>query len=435
MVSPSGQRTRRRRGNFDTPLTGTRAGTRIRSPGFYPTSPLALPDARPTLRRMYRIIGGDGREYGPVALEQIQLWIAQRRAGPGTLVRPESSTEWSALNQLAEFASDLAALEPRSPSGPAVVPPPLPGGRGSAGTGFPANSANVSPTETNATGTPAVASAGNADPRRESTASEETTMDPAATGDASEAPVTTADDPLDALGYIQRCLTRNYELRIRASISRGYDIAARQVGLAMIATLTTGLLQAAIGRIPAVGAAVLALEGVFDGGLALFFVVLARGGVATMGDAFAGFRIQFSQLLMFSVARSMVALSVLMVTLVPVLALLADVLSLTDEISLDTASAVRALQFSPLVILPAVYLLVSWTFVPFLIIDRELGFWDAMELSRRVARRRWFKLFFLHVAFLPIHLAGLMCFGVGVIYTSALKRATIAGIYDDVFRE
>ncbi|HLP01859.1 MAG TPA: GYF domain-containing protein, partial [Opitutaceae bacterium] len=67
---------------------------------------------------MYRIIGGDGREYGPVSASQIEQWIAQNRANGSTRVRTDSTAEWRPLSELPEFAAALAVRN---------APPPLPG--------------------------------------------------------------------------------------------------------------------------------------------------------------------------------------------------------------------------------------------------------------------------------------------------------------------
>ena len=65
---------------------------------------------------MYRIIGADGKEYGPVSADLIRQWIAQSRANANTKIRSETSAEWKLLSQMPEFAADLAA--------PTAAPPP-----------------------------------------------------------------------------------------------------------------------------------------------------------------------------------------------------------------------------------------------------------------------------------------------------------------------
>jgi prepilin-type processing-associated H-X9-DG protein len=67
---------------------------------------------------MYKIIGADNAEYGPVAAEKIREWIKEGRANSQTKVQPEGSAEWKSLSECAEFADVLAVTS--------AAPPPLP---------------------------------------------------------------------------------------------------------------------------------------------------------------------------------------------------------------------------------------------------------------------------------------------------------------------
>jgi hypothetical protein len=64
---------------------------------------------------MYRIIGADGREYGPITSEQLRRWIAEGRANAYTRLRLEGATEWKTLSEFPEFA-DAAAGRPAPPA-------------------------------------------------------------------------------------------------------------------------------------------------------------------------------------------------------------------------------------------------------------------------------------------------------------------------------
>jgi uncharacterized RDD family membrane protein YckC len=63
---------------------------------------------------MFKIIGGDGQEYGPVSLQQLRSWIAAGRANMETQAKVAGSDEWQRLGDLPEFSEEIA-------------PPPLPG--------------------------------------------------------------------------------------------------------------------------------------------------------------------------------------------------------------------------------------------------------------------------------------------------------------------
>jgi hypothetical protein len=72
---------------------------------------------------VYRIIGTDEKEYGPVPTEQVRQWSREGRLNRTSRVKPEGAVEWQTLGVLAEFA-DLFP-PPISP-----VLPPVSGGDG-----------------------------------------------------------------------------------------------------------------------------------------------------------------------------------------------------------------------------------------------------------------------------------------------------------------
>ena len=54
---------------------------------------------------MFTIIGGDGKEYGPISAETLRQWMAEGRANAQTQVQPEGATGWVALGTLPEFSA------------------------------------------------------------------------------------------------------------------------------------------------------------------------------------------------------------------------------------------------------------------------------------------------------------------------------------------
>jgi len=66
---------------------------------------------------MYKIIGNDGKTYGPVAAEQIRAWLVQGRVENRTAVLGDGATEWTFLGLLPEFA-------PLFSGPPPVITPP-----------------------------------------------------------------------------------------------------------------------------------------------------------------------------------------------------------------------------------------------------------------------------------------------------------------------
>jgi len=79
---------------------------------------------------MYKVIGNDKKEYGPVSAEMIREWIKQGRLNRQTLIQPADATQWKPLGQQPEFAADLSLEVPPAVATPRVAAAPVPGGGG-----------------------------------------------------------------------------------------------------------------------------------------------------------------------------------------------------------------------------------------------------------------------------------------------------------------
>jgi hypothetical protein len=68
---------------------------------------------------MYKIIGADGKEYGPVTTDILKQWIADGRVNAQTKVLAEGATEWKTVAELPELATAQPTLAP-----PTIAPLP-----------------------------------------------------------------------------------------------------------------------------------------------------------------------------------------------------------------------------------------------------------------------------------------------------------------------
>lgn len=71
---------------------------------------------------MYRIIGADGREYGPVPRDVLRQWIAEGRANGDTRTHVEGAPDWKPLRAIPEFAH-LFVSQSHAP--PPFAPPSM----------------------------------------------------------------------------------------------------------------------------------------------------------------------------------------------------------------------------------------------------------------------------------------------------------------------
>jgi len=76
---------------------------------------------------MYKIVGADGKEYGPIEADGLRRWIAEGRVNGETRVLLEGATQWKKLSELPEFASALSAA---AIAGPPPAPFPRLAGTG-----------------------------------------------------------------------------------------------------------------------------------------------------------------------------------------------------------------------------------------------------------------------------------------------------------------
>jgi uncharacterized membrane protein len=134
-----------------------------------------------------------------------------------------------------------------------------------------------------------------------------------------------------------------------------------------------------------------------SGGFSYYFLLKIRGQRATAGDAFMGFKKPF-------------------VTLV-VIGVLGSLLITVGLICL---------------ILPGIYLAVGYGFASLLAIDQGLGFWAAMEKSRRIITRNWWRVFGLLLLGIPFMLLGIAALGVGMFVAIPLINAAFVYAYEDL---
>ncbi|HEX5221121.1 MAG TPA: DUF4190 domain-containing protein [Verrucomicrobiae bacterium] len=70
---------------------------------------------------MYKIIGADGREYGPISLEQLREWHTQGRVNMQTRVLVTGETNWKTIADLPDFLVPPAPAA--SPATPTTIRP------------------------------------------------------------------------------------------------------------------------------------------------------------------------------------------------------------------------------------------------------------------------------------------------------------------------
>ena len=75
----------------------------------------------------YQIIGGDGKEYGPISAERVTNWLQEGRANGDSRIREVGAEEWQCVRDLPEFASAFSTAFSEPPAGPVTPTPPVAG--------------------------------------------------------------------------------------------------------------------------------------------------------------------------------------------------------------------------------------------------------------------------------------------------------------------
>jgi len=251
------------------------------------------------------------------------------------------------------------------------------------------------------------------------------TAAPDAAAAPSAAPVQPAG-PVEAKAYAAELIARAAPLDIFGCLSRSFDLWKANLLPLVGVTFVVFLVTAILGAVPILGAIVnIVLSGVFYGGLYYYYLGKMRGEPREFGDAFAGFSKAFGPLALASVLTVVLTMAALGVLIAPWVVIM--------------MMAGQQGQPNPLLflgifvcVLPIIYLSISWVFTFALVIDQGLSPWTAMEVSRRVITKQWFRVFFTILLGGILAMLGLIGLIVGVIFTIPLAVGALLYAYEDL---
>ena len=402
---------------------------------------------------MYKIIGTDGKEYGPVSADQMRRWISEGRVNAHTRAQMEGAPDWQPVSAFAEFALSL----PEAPTGgPAAANPPPPqpaptstgSGRfkiiGSDGKEY----GPVSGDQMRRWITEGRINAQTRARKEEETewqavaAYPEFALSLPATGTprggaGGGPPAFPADDGITGTPLPEDLYTRPCELSAFGAFGQGWALQTKNFGpivgaAAVVLGISIGL--GLLGAIPIIGILFSLTSMVISGPLmgGLFYLVLRvrRGEEVEIGDVFDGFRREFLQLFLVVLVQSILtALVALPGVGLALLAIFVGAKGQTPSVALGflIAAAVLAL------LIPMLYLSVSWIMAPILVMDKHLEFWPAMETSRKMVGRVWLKVFVLIILAGIANIFGFIACIIGLFFTVPLGYTAMVCAYEDLF--
>jgi predicted Ser/Thr protein kinase len=211
----------------------------------------------------------------------------------------------------------------------------------------------------------------------------------------------------------QEILARDYTLNIRSCIRRGWNLLKGEfwpfVGITALILALLGFASSFGGNVirqrsgdqntmEVTSGVAMLVWGPLMGGLLFYFLKKIRREPATVETAFCGFSPRFLQLFLAGFVTCLLTW----------------------------------LGFACL-ILPGIYLLIAWMFVLPLVVDKQLDFWSAMELSRKVVTKHWFKFLGFGIVLWLLAVAGVLALIIGVFVASPLILAAMMYAYEDIF--
>ncbi len=224
---------------------------------------------------------------------------------------------------------------------------------------------------------------------------------------------TAEPETLDPDVLAGRIIARGYDVHIGSCIGRAASLVRSRFLLTAGTTFVVYLILMTGGLIPILGFFIgLLINGPLLGGLYWFFIRLARGEDASVGDGFAGFSRNFLQLILCSIAIGILV----MVWVMPGVMMLG-----IARASHPGQPPLGAALLTLLGLIPMIYFSVAWIFSIPLVVDKKMDFWPAMQLSRRIVHRRWWQMFGL------LFVCGLLVFVIVfvAVLISALLGASI----------
>lgn len=213
---------------------------------------------------------------------------------------------------------------------------------------------------------------------------------------------------------LKQSLASGYKFDIGAYIRRGFNLFQEKPGLFIVFALVAGLITTTAQMVPLIGFIAAALVSYpLTAGYYIAARNLDKGNEITFSTFFEGFE-YFGNLVAIYLIQLLAVLALLLPFGFSVgISALAGVIS-GNEMVLSAVSTVSVVLLLVMMV-PVVYLYVSWIFAPHFVVFHGLGFWEAMETSRKLVQKRWWIVFAYVLCLGLILLGGFLALVVGLL--------------------
>ena len=189
-------------------------------------------------------------------------------------------------------------------------------------------------------------------------------------------------------------ISSDYQINISNWIHSGWDIFKKDVGAFIAFAVIGGICYVLINFMPLAGLLVMYP---FIAGFIIVSLMLFRNQTTEFKNFLWGFR-HFIPLLVFTIVSTVFILIGLF-----------------------------------LLIVPGIYLSIAYLFAPYIIVEKNIDFWPAMEISRKKVNKHFFGIFGFAVVILFINAVGCLPLFLGLLITVPLTTCMVTAAYKDIF--
>lgn len=219
---------------------------------------------------------------------------------------------------------------------------------------------------------------------------------------------------------VAQATSKSYSFNLGEYISQGFSIIGKNPGLFIGFAFVYLLIMLVCQIIPFLGAIV---SPCLVAGFYLAANKQEQGKSLEFGDFFKGFD-YIGQLLLVAVIQA----GLMIVLMIPIGIMMFMSISMMS----GDETPFMMIGFVFLLMLPAVYLFISWGFAPFLIIFHKMEAWPAMEASRKIVSSNWFMFFLFSIVTSFITMLGFLALGFGILYTMPAAMCMYYAAFRDI---
>ena len=229
---------------------------------------------------------------------------------------------------------------------------------------------------------------------------------------------------------IQDVIDNGYSFNFGDYMSRGIDLFKQNVGGFAIYTLVYFLIVMVLSLIPILGAiGTMVISPALAVGFYIVAHKIAHGQSTEFKDFFKGFD-HLGQLFLLAFIMGIIFIVLMGVMIGPFMMMMMT----NPEALLDGRGIpqFKAWWFAPLVLV--IYLSISWRWAPLFIVFDNMGFWEAMETSRKVVSKNWFIIFAFAIVIGLLGGLGIIALLIGILFTYPMVLCMEYAAFADVTR-